>query len=523
MSEQRYHSILETDVCVIGGSSSGMPAAITAADRGAKVIILEKTKRLGGTLGVCCGFFGVESPAQKRLGIHDTAEDCFRELIPLLYWNCDARLVHFWLNDSGESVRWLESLGMEFDVVEPFQGLRKYCRSTYHTINVEEGSGRPGVQILRGLMKAVEERDISVRYSTRATHLVTGESGAVIGVEAEDENGLLLVRAKSVILATGSICNNKELIKKYTGRDYEGIQIMARIPHNTGDGIALAEEAGARTGDISGLYIGPHNHGPGFSELTGMLIRRPQSLKLNKAGERFLDEGLWTNSNFGWMESFAIDKQPDQMSWVVFDEKLLNDMVAKNEEIGLFEHIAATQECINRKKKKINRDLVDDKFAFYDAADFEGYWMEGLWQEIEKEIAAGRCKKCMNASEIAGFMGCKRPEAVQASLDRYNKFCRNGYDADFLKAPEHLIELNPPYYVFKGFSGVDTFIGGVHINYELKVVDPEGNPIPGLYGAGVCTSGWLNGGYAFYGTELSFCFFSGRNSGRNAAEYALNL
>ena len=114
MSEQRYHSILETDVCVIGGSSSGMPAAITAADRGAKVIILEKTKRLGGTLGVCCGFFGVESPAQKRLGIHDTAEDCFRELIPLLYWNCDARLVHFWLNDSGESVRWLESLGMEF-------------------------------------------------------------------------------------------------------------------------------------------------------------------------------------------------------------------------------------------------------------------------------------------------------------------------------------------------------------------------------------------------------------------------
>ena len=129
----------------------------------------------------------------------------------------------------------------------------------------------------------------------------------------------------------------------------------------------------------------------------------------------------------------------------------------------------------------------------------------------------------MNASEIAGFMGCKRPEAVQASLDRYNKFCRNGYDADFLKAPEHLIELNPPYYVFKGFSGVDTFIGGVHINYELKVVDPEGNPIPGLYGAGVCTSGWLNGGYAFYGTELSFCFFSGRNSGRNAAEYALNL
>lgn len=521
MNDARYHSILEADVCVVGGSSSGMPAAINAADKGSKVVLLEKTKRLGGTLGVCCGFFGVESPAQKRLGIHDTAEDCFREIIQLLYWNCDARLVHSWLNDSGESVRWLESLGMEFDVVEPFQGLHKYCRSTYHTIEVEEGSGRPGVQILRGLMKAVEERDIDVLYSTRATRLVTDEAGAVIGVEAEDGQGLLLVKAKATVLATCSICNNKEMIQTYMGRDYEGVQIMARVPHNTGDGITLAKGAGARTGDISGLYIGPHNHGPGFSELTGMLIRRPHSLKLNKAGERFLDEGLWTNSNFGWMESFAIDKQPEQMSWVVFDEKILNDMVVKNEEISLFEHLAATQECINKNRKKNNRDVVDDKFAFYDAAEFEGYWMEGLWQEIEKEIAGGRCKKCSDAEEIAQFIGCKRPHAVQKSLERYNKFCRSGYDADFLKAPEHLLELNPPYYVFKGFSGVDAFIGGVHINYELKVVDPDMDPIPGLYAAGVCTSGWLNGGYAYYGTELSFCFFSGRNAGRNAADYAL--
>lgn len=525
MENEKYSAVLETDVCVIGGSSSGMPAAINAADKGANVVILEKTKRLGGTLGVCCGFFGVESPAQKRLGIHDTADDCFKELIQILYWNCDARLVHNWLNDSGESVRWLEGLGMEFDVVEPFQGLRKFCRRTYHTINVEEGSRRPGIVILRGLMRTIEERKdkIDVHYSTRATHLFRDENGAVNAVEAEGPDGTILVKAKAIIIATGSICADNEKIKKYFGRDYSNVQIMARVPHNTGDGIELAEEVGARTGNLSALYIGPHNHGPGCSELTGMLIRRPQNLKLNKAGERFLDEGLWTNSNFGWMESFAIDKQPDMMSWVIFDEKMLNGFVETNEEIGLFEHIAATQECANKAKlkKKLNSDLVDEKFAFYDAADFDGYWMQGLWQEVEKEIAGGRCKKCMNAEEIAEFMGCKHPEVVAESLERYNKFCRQGHDSDFLKAPEHLIELEAPYYVFKGFSGVDTLIGGVHVNYDLKVVDLEMNPIPGLYGAGVCTSGWLNGGYAFYGTELSFCFFSGRNAGKNAADYAL--
>jgi len=524
MDKSKYYKIIDTDVCVIGGSSSGMPAAINAYDKGAKVTVLEKTKRLGGTLGVCCGFFGVESPAQKRLGIHTTAEECFRELIKVLYWDVDARLVHFWISDSGKSVEWLESLGIKFDVVEPFQGLRKYCWRTYHTIEMEEGAGRPGIAILKALLNAMEERDIDVHYSTRATHLIKNEAGEIIGVEAEDENGTLLVNAKAVVIASGSISNNKELIKKYTGRDYENIQVMARVPHNTGDGLLMADEIGARTGDISALFMGPHNHGPGFSELTGMLIRRPMSLKLNKAGERFLDEGLWTNSNFGWMESFSIDRQPDQVSYTIFGEDQLKRMIEENEEIGLFEHIAATQECASKKKKagKLNTDLVDEKFAFYDAADFEGYWMQGLMEEIEKEIAGGRCCKCENAEEIARFIGCKRPEAVQASIDRYNMHCKNGYDADFLKAPEHLEKVNAPYYVFRGYSGVDTFIGGPRINYDLKVVDPDLDPIPGLYAAGVGTSGWLHGGYAFFGTELSFSFFSGRNAGMNAAEYALN-
>ena len=524
MSENKYYKVIDTDVCVIGGSSSGMPAAINAYDKGAKVVILEKTKRLGGTLGVTCGFFGVESPAQKRLGIHTTAEQAFRELIKVLYWDVDARLVNFWLSDSGKSVEWLESLGLHFNVVEPFQGLRKYCWRTYHTIDVEEGAGRPGIEMLKALMKAVEERDIDVHYSTRATHLIKNENGEVVGVEAEDENGTLLVNAKAVVIASGSISNNKELIKKFTGRDYANIQIMARVPHNTGDGLIMADEIGACTGGISALFMGPHNHGAGCSELTGMLIRRPMSLKLNKAGERFLDEGLWTNSNFGWMESYALDHQPDQVCYTIFGEDQLKDMVEKNEEIGLFEHLAATQECISKKKKegRLNKDLVDEKFAFYDDADFEGYWMQGLWEEIDKEIAGGRCKKCETAEEIAEFIGCRRPEAVASSIERYNLHCKNGYDADFLKAPEHLEKVNAPYYVFRAYSGVDTFIGGPRINYELKVVDPDWNPIPGLYGAGVGTSGWLHGGYAFYGTELSFSFFSGRNAGKNAADYALN-
>ena len=103
-------------------------------------------------------------------------------------------------------------------------------------------------------------------------------------------------------------------------------------------------------------------------------------------------------------------------------------------------------------------------------------------------------------------------------MARYNMFCHNGYDADFLKQPCHLIPLEtPPYYVFQGPSGIDTCIGGIHINHRLEVIDKKQRPIPGLYAAGVCTSGWLNRGYAFYGSELSFSLYSGRAAGTNAA------
>jgi len=155
-------AVIDTDVCIIGGACAGMSAAICAVEAGAKkVTIIEKTKRLGGTLGVCGGFFGVESPAQKRLGIHHTADECFADIIQLLYWNCDAKLVRNWMCDCGQSVRWLESKGLYFDIVAPFQGLKDFCRSTYH-VCTKDGT-RTGTNMLRALKAECQRLGIEVR------------------------------------------------------------------------------------------------------------------------------------------------------------------------------------------------------------------------------------------------------------------------------------------------------------------------------------------------------------------------
>jgi fumarate reductase flavoprotein subunit len=518
---QKPDITIETDVCVIGGAASGLTAAISAAENGAKkVTLIEKTRRLGGTLGVCFGLFGVESTSQKRLGIQHTADECFSDLIKLLYWSCDARLVRNWMRESGDSIRWLESKGLFFDVVVPFQGLKEFCRSTYHVCS--QSTSRTGMQMLRALKAECEKLRIEIFLETRAQHLIQ-DSGKVSGVMASQSGRTLRINAKSTIIATGSISANKELISRfYQGDDYKDFQIMSGIPHNTGDGLIMAEAIGAKIGNLSTLYIGPHNHGPGHSELTGMFIRRPQSLKINRNGERFIDEGVWTNSDFGWMVSYAVDRQPGKMIWVIFDQKMIKDMTDKNEFIGNFEYMSAKDAGYHQKNplQPVETDNFegDEKFAFYHQKKHRGVWLENLLDEIESEKSAGRVKICQTVEEIAAWTGAD-VLTLKDTFTRYNTYCHNGYDADFLKRPCHLIPLEtPPYYVFQGPSGIDTCIGGINVNHGLEVVDRNQKAIPGLYAAGVCTSGWLSGGYGFYGSELSFAVFSGRTAGANAAK-----
>ena len=149
-----------------------------------------------------------------------------------------------------------------------------------------------------------------------------------------------------------------------------------------------------------------------------------------------------------------------------------------------------------------------------------GTWLDNLETEFEKEIAGGRAAKCETVEEIAEFIGCDAGVLTE-TMRNYNHYCDIKYDYEFLKDPDFLIPINkPPYYVFRGPSGIDTCLGGLLVDDCQRVLDKEHYQIPGLYGAGVLTSGWTSqGGYAYFGSELSYTLFSGRNAAENAAMY----
>lgn len=483
------------DVIVIGGGASGLLCAVNAAEHGAKVCILDKMKNLGGTAKCAMGIFGVESNAQKRMDIGETADGCFTRHMTVNQWSCDARLVREWMRGSRKVMNWLENHGMDFDMVGGCTG----PILTYHMSHF-----RTGYELVKHMTEWVSELGIDVFTDIRAQHLIKDENGAVCGVTAVKNGEELTFRAKSVVIATGSLAQNPELLKKFfPDRDYSNVHCMGALPFATGDGYIMASEAGAADGRLSPNYIGPHNHPRDV--MVGALLRRPHMMIVNKLGERYVNEDIFSNGQFGWMSGKALEEQPGRICFPIMDELCFRDMIA---------HPVVASEVEG------NQTRHDPKTGLLDPNRSKTAWLEEVEERMPKEIEAGMMKICETLEEAADYVGCD-VDTLRETIRRYNDFCDHGKDEDFLKDPKYLFPVRQaPYYVFKGLHGIDNFIGGIKINWRMQVVNDEGLAIPGLFACGIATSGWLGYGYGHAGSEMGLSTFSGYTAGENAAAYA---
>ena len=483
------------DVIVVGGGASGLLAAVRAAELGARVAIIDKMRVLGGTGRCPMGIFGVGSNAQMRLGIEETADGCFERHMTVNQWSCDARLVREWMRGSRKVMNWLETHGMDFDVVGGCSG----PIMTYHMCHY-----RTGFELVNHMLDDIERLGIDVFTGWRAFKLLKDEAGAVNGVQARKEEKEVSFYGKSVIIATGSLAKNPELLQKFfPDRNYADVKCMGAMGFATGDGYNMAMDAGAASGRVSPNYIGPHNHPRDV--LVGALLRRPHMMLVNKLGERYIDENIFSNGDFGWMSGKALEEQPGHICYPIMDELTFRDMIA---------HPMVASEVEG------NQTRHDPKTGRLDPNRSRTAWLNEVEEHMPKEIEAGMMKICQSLEEVAEYIGCD-VEALQETVERYNRFCDQGKDEDFLKDPIYLYPVRQaPYYVFTGLHGIDNFIGGIKINWKMQVVTPEAKPIPGLYACGIATSGWLGYGYGHAGSEMGLSTFSGYTSGENAWEYA---
>lgn len=513
-------AVKKVDLCIVGGSAAGMSAALVAKRKGVKdVLILEKMASTGGTARMTDGIMAIGSQTQRDLGLYYDIDQFYKDVMTVQDWHCDAKLVRKWLSGTAASMELLESIGMHYGLaVTETADINRFRRTRHVPVTIKDGKlikEHQGPILVKKMLEACQKEGVEILCKCRAEHVIQQPDGRVTGVKADWNGEPLEVEAGAVILATGSISHNRELVKELYGVDQYGdpdFLIAADMPWNTGDGYYMAREAGGAQGRVAAYYMGPHNHFDGYSEIICCLVRRGHSIQVNRNGERFCDEALMTESEWGWMKGASLDCQPGRVCYTIMDEAFLRKLEAGEEYIPF----NLTPAYIDQPMMRPGSYYEEN----FDPTKWRTYLRDHLHHD--EEAGGGRVAIVNTIAEAAQFIGCD--EAVlQETIDRYNSYCALKHDDEFLKDPKYLHPVvEAPFYVMRGDHCIDTAIGGVAIDHRQRVVDSEGRYIPGLYAAGVMCSGWSNGMYVINCAAMSYTVYSGRAAAEEAAAEILS-
>jgi fumarate reductase flavoprotein subunit len=469
---------IEYQVVVIGGGGAGLSAAISAAKEGGRVVVLEKRRVLGGNTNMAYVMFGAETPFQKRMKINVPRDFAFKVAMGYAHWKTNPRIIRAFVDKSGDTIRWLEEKGIEFESMPNY-----YPDQNPRVFQIVKGGGTALVKVL-----AKECKDLGVKFlfQTAAEKILINKKREVKGVLAATKDKRTTIAGKSVVVATGGYAGNKALMKKYCPA-YSDDLVQYGLPISLGDGLRMATGVGASTEGLGLLQL----IGPRFatSAYIAAIVVEPKTIWLNKRGERFVDESL----SFRWPEAGnALARQPGKICYVVFDENIKQIFMNEGVSRGWIKYPTGTK-------------------------------MTDLDKEMRAQLGKGEIEIFDSWREIARWMGVV-PQSLEATIDEYNDFCDKRYDAMFIKDQKFLIPLRKaPFYALKCHQGFHSTIGGIKINQYMEVLDGNDEPVRGLYAAGSDTGGWEGDTYCLdlSGSTFAFAISSGRIAGESALKYVL--
>ena len=316
----------------------------------------------------------------------------------------------------------------------------------------EDGSG-VGAYLVTRFLDKLEELDVPVLYETKATSLMTLD-GAVVGVMAESEEAVYTIHAKAVVLATGGFGNNEDLIVHFRP-DLLGT-VTTSAPGVTGDGILMAEAVGADLVDIDQIQLHPT-----VEQSTSMLItegvRGDGAILVNQEGKRFINELLTRD-----VVSAGELEQPGSYAYIIFDQHLRDGLKA-----------------------------------------------------VEKYVSTGIVVQGETIEDLAEQLGID-PAVLAETLKNWNRYVAEQNDPDFGRTTGMEADLSvAPYYAIKIAPGIHHTMGGVHIDTSARVIDINGDPIPGLFAAGEVTGG-VHGGNRIGGNAVADIVVFGGIAGESA-------
>lgn len=491
------------DVVVVGGGGAGLTAAITAAQQGAEVILIEKAGALGGNTLIAGQGFNASDPERQAntemsealttelksyLELDPADFGAFAEVLETvktqineylasgsdtLFDSPELHMLHTYMGGKRTgldgtviepdlelartfatnalgALEWAESIGAEWNDTT----------STILGAMWPRSHGLANGNIITILTDAATAEGVEILTDTRGNELIV-EDGRVAGVKATTSAGanVTLHANSGVVLATGGFSANAPMVAEYNNY-WPGLSDTmpsTNAPTITGDGIIMAQEVGADLTGMGFAQLMPSSHPVDGSLFSGIWGSAETQVFVNKEGKRYVNEYAERD-----VLSKAALEQTDGIFYIICDNK-----IAKN-------------------------------------ADVEG--ME----------AAGNVVVADTLEELAEKLEIPVDTFV-AEIERYNSFVDAQKDDDFGKPlfGEKIDEA--PFVATPRSPALHHTMGGVKIDTDTHVLSTEGTPIPGLYAAGEVTGG-LHAGNRLGGNAMTDFLVFGRIAGENAAK-----
>jgi flavocytochrome c len=468
----------ETEIVVVGYGGAGAAAAIEAHDKGAAVLIIDKSSVAGGTTAISGGIIaGAGTSLQRARGVTDSPEEMYKYFRACGQGLDAPDMTRVLSENSGPNVEWLISMGMEFKYLY-LSGAEDYPEYAVVTPAKPRGhSVGSGGAFFKVLKNACDKRGINCLYETELKEIVTSPEEEVIGVRVESKGRTRYVKAgKGVVLACGGYAYNPEMLKQYSFDKGYRAKYTGSVSH-TGDGIRAAQMLGADLRCMGQMGVIPSVQRPG--QKIARIVHTPGDPKyirtdggqyaiivVNKKGKRFTNES-------GYYNYVAYDMLlPGNLpNYLIFDERV-------------------------RTSGPVN-------------------WPP--WSgDKNNDIEDGTTKKADTIRELAAKIEMD-PDVLEETVNNYNVNAEKGTDPEFGKTLDLAPVNTPPFYAFERVVGIHSTMGGLKINTAAQVINVTGQVIRRLYAAGETTGGALGLNYPCAGTAIQNTICFGRIAGRNAA------
>ena len=493
----------ETDLVIVGAGGAGMTAALTAAEKGVSVIVVESQAAVGGnSVRATGGMNAADTPEQdsnefgESAGVEKTlntarttyadnatitklADEVAQQWAdyqanPVGYFDSDElmeldtmiggkgindpELVEELADESEDGIEWLKKYDINLTSVGSFGGAS--VKRIHRPVNAEGKTIAVGSYMVPLLEKACNENSkISILMETTATEILTDANGRACGVKAVGATGnQVTVNAKAVILATGGFGANLDMVAELVPA-LKGF-MTTNAAGAQGQGITMAQALGAATVDMDQVQIHPTVQFDTAALITEGL-RGDGAILVNADGKRFIDE-VGTRD----VVSAAEIAQPGSYSYLVVDQAMLD-------------------------KSSVIAGYVKRGFVF------QGNTYEELAEALGVDAAT-----------------------FAETMNTWNTYVEAKNDPDFGRTSFAQPLNTAPYYAIKVTAGVHHTMGGLKINTDTEVLKADGTVIAGLYAAGEVTGG-IHGANRLGGNAVADFVVFGRIAGEKAAEYVL--